>query len=303
MVTIPQCHPILKDNSATFSFPHRLNLPPQSHITNLQKTQTMKPNNKIQIPFITHSLFSIILVCFALGKCTAHDTKNALLPNEAFPPQFSDSELPFPFPPSETPNSNPTSEEGFAHSPSSFSSAFSDILKGTVLRGNSLVMPEQVNSEESQTKTKMIKYQAVKQICSHTDYPDVCLSTITPFLNDHFDVMNVLEASIKACGHQIRFTISKVKKYFGSSPELDSLLTDCRNQYSDAMENLQRAMDAIPSRDLGTVTVMLSAVMADVSTCESGFEDLKSTSPVANSEGLVTITASNCLAIASLIPY
>ena len=61
-------------------------------------------------------------------------------------------------------------------------------------------------------------------------------------------------------------------------------------------------MEAIPSRDLGTVTVMLSAVMADVSACESGFEDMKKNSRVDNLEGMVSITASNCLAIASLIP-
>ena len=82
-----------------------------------------------------------------------------------------------------------------------------------------------------------------------------------------------------------------------------SLFADCREQYSNALENLQRASDAIPSRDLGTVTIMLSAVVADVSTCESGFEDLKSSSFKVDSDGLVGIMASNCLAIAHLIPH
>lgn len=99
--------------------------------------------------------------------------------------------------------------------------------------------------------------------------------------------------------------MDKVSKHSGVSKDNmgASMLADCREQYNSALENLKRASDAIPSRDLGTVTIMLSAVMADVSTCESGFEDLKSSSFKADSDGLVGIMASNCLAIAHLVPH
>nr|KYP36705.1 hypothetical protein KK1_042171 [Cajanus cajan] len=224
-----------------------------------------------------------------------------------------ESEPPFPYPSSEFGSNDYTSswsDEGSGSEPStgggggggaggsytSFSSAFKDILKGTV-RGHSLTMPE-----HGDPKSKHQQH-AVRQICSHTDYPDVCLSTVVPFLGHHLDVMNILEAAIKACSFQTNFTLSKVIKHMSRSSEMATALASCKEQYHDALENLQRAMDAIPLRDLGTVTVMLSAVMADVSACESGFEDLKSHSPMGNSEGLVTITASNCLSIAAIIPY
>ena len=51
-------------------------------------------------------------------------------------------------------------------------------------------------------------------------------------------------------------------------------------------------MEVIPSHNLIIVIVMLSVVMTDVSVCENGFEEHK-----------VSITASICLCIASLIPY
>lgn len=203
------------------------------------------------------------------------------------------------FPPSEspkTPTSSKSDQETFGHS-SSFSAAFSDILKGS-LRGSSLTIPHQ------HSDTKGSSNIAVEQICAHTDYPDVCLATIPPLLSKNFDVINVLDAAIKACTLQIKLTITKVTKYAARSPEIANAVAECRDQYSNALENLQRAMDAISSRDLGTITVMLSAVMADVSTCESAFEDLKvSSSIMTKTDGLVSITVSNCLSIANLIPY
>ncbi|KAK7329555.1 hypothetical protein VNO77_23725 [Canavalia gladiata] len=240
-----------------------------------------------------------------LQECRAHDSDEWLPPNpndkttpytssEAYPP---DSISLFPSPASEAPNQKPTTEEEDSDR-TTFSSSITDILRGS-LRGHSISLPERKTTQIDPNTDN----EGVKRICSYTDYPEICLSTISPFLGQNFDPMDVLEASLKACSYQLKLTLGKVKRHAAISPELASTLTDCRDQYANAMENLQRATAAIPSRDLGTVTVMLTAVMADVSTCESGFEDLKSTSPMANSEGLVTITASNSLSIVSLIPY
>ncbi|KAL2341677.1 hypothetical protein Fmac_009617 [Flemingia macrophylla] len=239
--------------------------------------------------------FYITLLCFALAPCNGHKH----LDNEHV--KTTEADPPFPYPSSESPKSNDYFAEeehgGGGHSYTSFSSAFKDVLQGTV-RGNSESTMKghggAVISEEHQ--------QALRQICSHTDYPDLCCSTVSPFIGNHLDVMHVLEAAIKACLYQTNFTLTKVSKHMKRSPEMAGAFADCKEQYTDATLNLKRAMDAIPLRDLGTVTVMLSAVMADVSACESGFADLKSASPVGHSEGLVTITASISLSIASSIP-
>lgn len=132
------------------------------------------------------------------------------------------------------------------------------------------------------------------------------MATIPPLLSHNFDVTNVLEAAIKVCSVQIKITITKVAMHAAKSPEVANAVAECKEQYNNALENLHKAVEAIPARDLGTVTVMLSAVMADVSACESAFEDLKSSSTgtaMSKADGLVSITVSNCLSIANLIPY
>ncbi|KAK7303686.1 hypothetical protein RJT34_14599 [Clitoria ternatea] len=240
----------------------------------------------------------MILLCLAaLGKCTtAHDSPTAQPPKTSISPkasEFLDSKPPN----SEAPNNNDDNDDDDDEKPGS--GVLTDIFKGT-LRGHAITMPGFINPQQpSQVDDR------VRQICSHTDYPDICVSTVPPFIShkDHFDVMKVLEASIMACSTQTKFALNMVEKHVGSSARIEAVLADCKEEYNAALVNLGRAMDAIPTRDLGTVTVMLSAVMADVSTCENGFEELKLGSPLANHEGIVTITASNCLSIASLIPH
>ncbi|XP_004487760.1 uncharacterized protein [Cicer arietinum] len=277
----------------------------------------MKFINKNNNNNINLKIFYIILICFAVEKCIAHTFKDTS-PNietkfssqDAYPPKASSisAESPFESPsesPSESPFESPkrqtepeSEHDTFGHS-SSFSAAFSDILKGS-LRGHSLTMPPPHSHSEAKQSSL-----SIEQICAHTDYPDVCLATIQPLITHNFEMINVLEAAIKACSLQVKLTITKVDKHAANNPEIANAVAECRDQYNNALENLQRAIDAISSRDLGTITVMLSAVMADVSTCESAFEDLKASpsSTMSSNDGLVSITVSNSLSIANLIPY
>ncbi|KAL5097856.1 hypothetical protein RYX36_002183 [Vicia faba] len=263
----------------------------------------------------------LIVICFAVENCMGHIYPDHPATNIEPQPIFRhhsgipqhqhhhqnhhhQAEPPTQFEHSESPHESPIfSEEAesahgrtsFGHS-SSFKAAFSDILQGSIRR------PAMSESEHSEAKQSSL---GIEQICMHTEYPDICLATINPLLTQNFDMINVLEAAIKACSIQIKLTIAKVAKHAARNPEVANAVFECKDQYKNAMDNLQKAMDALPARDLGTVTVMLSTVMADVSTCESAFEDLKE-SPhheQSKADGLVSITVSNCLSIASLIPY
>ncbi|BAT87794.1 hypothetical protein LR48_Vigan09g168400 [Vigna angularis] len=196
-------------------------------------------------------------------------------------------------PTAESPFSN-TFEEGFfgggggVQLRKAFTSFLGEIRVGSLRGSKSITMLSRHDRD------------SVKEICSRTDYPDDCLSTVAPFLGNNFDLMSVLEAAIKACSFQTNFTISIVEKHMKSSSEMATALTNCKEQYTNALQSLQQALTALTSHDLGTVTVMLSSVMADVSTCESGFEDLKLAT--GRAEGMVSMTVSNCLSIASMIP-
>ncbi|XP_047179255.1 cell wall protein RBR3-like [Vigna umbellata] len=199
-------------------------------------------------------------------------------------------------PTAESPFSN-TVEEGFfggsggGQLRKAFSSFFAEIRMGSLRGSKTITMLNQFNRQDR---------DSVKEICSRTDYPDDCLSTVVPFLGNKFDLMSVLEAAIKACSFQTNFTISIVDKHMKSSSDMATALANCKEQYTTALQSLQQALNALTSHDLANVTVMLSSVMADVSTCESGFEDLKLAR--GRSEGMVSITVSNCLSIAALIP-
>ncbi|AES65002.1 putative pectinesterase [Medicago truncatula] len=280
-------------------------------------------NNKNNINL---KIFYIILICFALEKCTAHIFHDTTLHIEkqhtsghhhmehppthsshhtAHPPTHS-SEASFdslliPQAQAQAPSKpEPGPEQqAFGHS-ASFKNAFSDLLKGEISI-DPMTMPQHPFESIKQSTL------GIDQICMHTDYPDICLATIQPLIsiNLNFELIDVLGAAIKVCTLQVKLTISKVAAHAAKNPEVASAVADCKEQYNSALDNLQKAADAIASRDLGTITVMLSAVMADVSTCESAFEDLKAspTSTMSSNDGLVSITVSNCLSIANLIPY
>ncbi|XP_057439795.1 uncharacterized protein LOC130731503 [Lotus japonicus] len=290
----------------------------------------MKLNNNNQMPFINLSLLSIILICFALDKCVAHPHSSTdtvpsyeLLKstdqNASSPKSSSDSKTPSYVLSSEAPVAqSPTNADApDAQSPadadapdaqsltlgdssgysSSFFGAFADILKGEDL---STTMPQQGDSS-----TKLDKNSKVEQICAHTQYPDICLKTIQPLLshNVKIEITTALEVAIKACASQVKLTITKVEKHAATSLELANELADCKEKYQNALKSLQSAIRGIPDHDFGKLIITLSSVMADVSTCESKFEDMKSSSTKSKTDGLVSIMLNNCLSIASLVRH
>lgn len=78
-------------------------------------------------------------------------------------------------------------------------------------------------------------------------------------------------------------------------------IMDCKDMYSDALDGLQSAMDAIPNKDVGTINSMLSGVISDAVACDDGFEGQKS--PFGDYNDKLRKMGSNCLAIASLIKW
>jgi|UniRef100_A0A2N9IQB4 pectinesterase inhibitor-like protein len=145
---------------------------------------------------------------------------------------------------------------------------------------------------------------SIKKICETTDNPDLCVSSIAPFLSGKTDPISVLEMAINAATQHAKNAMAMASK-LSAVPKATTdsanapLFEDCKEMYSDALDNLQSAMDAIPSRDIGTINSMLSAALTDFVTCEDGFSG--ETSPLSPYDDKGTKMASNCLAIASLI--
>ncbi|KAL5541960.1 hypothetical protein UlMin_009670 [Ulmus minor] len=142
---------------------------------------------------------------------------------------------------------------------------------------------------------------ALKKLCANTDYPSLCLSSLSQFLKGKLNPYSALESSIKASTVQAKTAMAaatKLAKNPKTSKYAIAALKDCQDNYSDALDNLQAAMDALPSKDIGTANTMLSAVITDSETCEDSFEG---DSLMVDYNDKLRKMTSNCLAIASLI--
>ncbi|CAA0834259.1 Unknown protein [Striga hermonthica] len=144
----------------------------------------------------------------------------------------------------------------------------------------------------------------VKEICNSTDHPELCLDTLVPRLDGNYDIPIVLEVSMRVGADLARTGLSVAKKVVDGSvgpPELASVLRDCRDMYDEAVYNFESAIDAFPRRDKGTMSTMLSAVITDIGDCEDGLARFGDESPFTDVAEKVKNTASNCLAIVSLL--
>ncbi|XP_057476848.1 pectinesterase inhibitor 10-like [Actinidia eriantha] len=143
---------------------------------------------------------------------------------------------------------------------------------------------------------------AIEKICKSTDYPDVCLAAVTPFLNGKTDPESVLGMAIQASIDLTNIAVAKATTIATSAaitPQMASILGDCKDSYNDALDNYKSAMDALGASDVGTVNSMLSAAITDFSDCDDELNGLES--PLLAFDGTLTKMTSNCLAIASLI--
>ncbi|CAL9754161.1 unnamed protein product [Musa acuminata subsp. burmannicoides] len=158
----------------------------------------------------------------------------------------------------------------------------------------------------SSPSTQLPIRDAVSALCSKTDYPDVCSSTIQSFpaLVGPVDAAVMLKLHMKACREKAQIAQSQVSalvSHPGASSKLASSLQVCSDMYDDVFDSLDTAADAMASHDKGTLDSMLSGLISDFSTCEDAFTEDSITSPMAAVDDRLTKLASNCLAFSSLL--
>ncbi|KAJ4955145.1 hypothetical protein NE237_011928 [Protea cynaroides] len=148
---------------------------------------------------------------------------------------------------------------------------------------------------------------AIHNICHATDYPDLCISSLKPYLNGKTDLITILEYEIKACKDRTIAASAEILREIqnpNTDPKTKPYLKDCNELYGDALDNLQKAEDAMKINDIGTINSMLSAALSDFDTCHDGFSEIPGLQPPISGEEInLKHLASNCLAIASLIKW
>ncbi|PKA62992.1 Pectinesterase inhibitor 1 [Apostasia shenzhenica] len=169
---------------------------------------------------------------------------------------------------------------------------------------NFLIRPQDFYFDESYILTN-ITLRLLKLNSLHTDFPDLCISSIKESSPDLRAANNatVLSALTKAVGFKARearayaLQLTKDATY---DPKTTDLLRDCIDTYDDALDNLDAANEAIAAGDAGTRDTMLSAMISDFGTCEDGFQEFTLKSPMADYSQTLQNMTDNCLAIANI---
>ncbi|KAH7842750.1 hypothetical protein Vadar_008737 [Vaccinium darrowii] len=202
-------------------------------------------------------------------------------------PTAAPSPTPFPSPELSTPESPTPSPDTPTPSP--------------VLSPNYISFPPSSNlpSQPPSASGPVSTNPALEKICESTDYPEVCISTISPLLTGPTDLKTVVGIAIKAAADHTKLAVSLATKLAAMSSPLASTYGDCKDSYDDAVENFESAKDALATGDVGTMNSMLSAAITDFGDCDDGL--LGQSSPLLDVDLALIHMTSNCLAIVSLI--
>lgn len=111
------------------------------------------------------------------------------------------------------------------------------------------------------------------------------------------DMMVVLQASIKVAVNETNALIELVTQYEARAPYPAMLasLKGCKDDFNDALEDIQTAVDAISSGDYGTLTTYLSSAIDDYGQCDDEFTGIN---PLLNQNARLRHIVDNCLAFA-----
>ncbi|KAK7265496.1 hypothetical protein RJT34_33116 [Clitoria ternatea] len=194
--------------------------------------------------------------------------------------------------------------------------AFNQFLVLPVLLMNCLVLLghcEPQNTEEGD--------DLLTAACKHTLHFQVCISSLGSVPGSKKSHPKELaEIAINVSTKYAKETLSYVYELKSSSANNDSYnnnsniyvsrcLSDCADEYSEAIENLQDSAKALGNGEYEEVDTLVSAAMSDAETCEDGFKDLlsdddnDSTFPLTDHNRYFSELCSNALAITKLLVY
>ncbi|EPS72509.1 hypothetical protein M569_02251 [Genlisea aurea] len=114
----------------------------------------------------------------------------------------------------------------------------------------------------------------LKNICSKTDSPAFCLSSVSSFVKGRATVDAALDASIRAGTSYAKYVGDQIKTLGQKSrPEEASIYKDCSEFYQSAVDGFGEALKAHPAHDIGRMNSELSGVMTWISTCDDEFDE------------------------------
>lgn len=148
---------------------------------------------------------------------------------------------------------------------------------------------------------------ALTKICGFTDHPAECIAAISPFLTGKTDPISVLKLGMQAL-HQIFeeaiAVATKLNKDPSSSAVVKDSLDTCLDSFDSGMSDLEDALLAISSHDIGRLSTLLSATITYPDTCEEAFSEQPGLdSPLKEMDRKLTTMASINLAISASLHW
>ncbi|XP_061960770.1 putative pectinesterase/pectinesterase inhibitor 26 [Populus nigra] len=148
---------------------------------------------------------------------------------------------------------------------------------------------------------------ALKKICGLTDYPAECIANIAPFLTGRTDPISVLKMGMQALHksfEEATAVATKLNKDPSSSAVVKDSLDTCLESFDSGMSDLNDALVAISSHDIGKLSTMLSATITYPDTCEEAFAERPGLdSPMKEMDRKLTTLASINLAISASLHW
>lgn len=142
----------------------------------------------------------------------------------------------------------------------------------------------------------------ISKTCNQTSYSDVCMATFLISNYTNTTIHDLAFISINATAAYAANTSAVIAAIRNGSADFsEQCLSDCLEQYGDAVDELHESMVALGNCDYETVNVKVSAAMTNSDTCEGGFQDEGVSSPLTERNELFFKLCSNSLAIVKLL--
>ncbi|CAK9143269.1 unnamed protein product [Ilex paraguariensis] len=146
----------------------------------------------------------------------------------------------------------------------------------------------------------------VSTTCSHTLHFDVCVSSLrSDPRSKTSDVKGLAAIALDLSIGEAKKTISYIdslKSRADNTQNQSKRLSECMVEYSDALENLQEAIQALSKTSIDDVNELATTAMTDSETCKDGFEEVPNSHfPLADRNQYFDNLCGNFLAITTLL--
>ena len=119
--------------------------------------------------------------------------------------------------------------------------------------------------------------ELIEKVCQHSPHSDICMASLRTDPNSgQADMEGLALIALKVAHANATDTSQHIAKLLNNSaldPFIEQCLTDCSEQYLDAVEQIEDSLVALTAKGFHDVDAWVKAAIADVDTCEQGFKE------------------------------